>query len=115
MNSSAFWTVCLNRFEQELSQQQFQTWIKTLRTEDAAHDNGTQRVRVIAPNRFVLQWVRERYLRRIEELGQEYFDTPVSITLTLPEAGSAPQPAVVVNKPAVAPTAPTAPELATPV
>lgn len=115
MNSSAFWTVCLNRFEQELSQQQFQTWIKTLRTEDAAHDNGTQRVRVIAPNRFVLQWVRERYLRRIEELGQEYFDTPVSITLTLPEAGSAPQPAVVVNKPAVAPTAPTAPEVATPV
>jgi len=102
MSSSEFWTVCLSRFEQELSQQQFQTWIKTLRTEDAANDNGTQRVRVIAPNRFVLQWVRERYLRRIEELGQEYFDSPVSITLALPESGTNPAPVAGREKPAAA-------------
>ena len=90
MSSSDFWSVCLSRFEQELSQQQFQTWIKTLRTEDAANDpTGDARVRLIAPNRFVLQWVRERYLRRIEELSQEFFDSPVSIMLSLPEATAA--------------------------
>ena len=87
MSSSEFWSVCLSRFEQELSQQQFQTWIKTLRTADAANDpDAAGRVRLIAPNRFVLQWVRERYLRRIEELGQEFFDSPVSIMLSLPES-----------------------------
>jgi len=92
MSSSEFWSVCLSRFEQELSQQQFQTWIKTLRTEDAANDpNNHTQVRLIAPNRFVLQWVRERYLRRIEELSQEFFDSPVSIMLALPET-TAPTP-----------------------
>ena len=87
MSSHDFWSVCLSRFEQELSQQQFQTWIKTLRTENATDEPGNngQQVRLIAPNRFVLQWVRERYLRRIEELSQEFFDSPVSITLSLPE------------------------------
>ena len=87
MSHNDFWSVCLSRFEQELSQQQFQTWIKTLRTEDMANEpaNGSQQFRLIAPNRFVLQWVRERYLRRIEELSQEFFDIPVSITLSLPE------------------------------
>lgn len=89
MSSSDFWTVCLSRFEQELSQQQFQTWIKALRTEDAANDPDTDgRVCLIAPNRFVLQWVRERYLRRIEELSQEFFDSPVSIMLSLPETAA---------------------------
>lgn len=89
MSSSDFWSVCLRRFEQELSQQQFQTWIKTLRTEDAANDPDREgRVRLIAPNRFVLQWVRERYLKRIEELSQEFFDSPVSIMLSLPETNT---------------------------
>ncbi|MBK7662700.1 MAG: chromosomal replication initiator protein DnaA [Sterolibacteriaceae bacterium] len=92
MSSSDFWTVCLSRFEQELSQQQFQTWIKALRTEDAANDRDKDgRVCLIAPNRFVLQWVRERYLRRIEELSQEFFDSPVSIMLSLSET-TAPTP-----------------------
>ncbi|MGB7991015.1 MAG: chromosomal replication initiator protein DnaA [Candidatus Methylophosphatis roskildensis] len=92
MSSSDFWTVCLSRFEQELSQQQFQTWIKALRTEDAANDrDNDDRVCLIAPNRFVLQWVRERYLRRIEELSQEFFDSPVSIMLSLSET-TAPTP-----------------------
>lgn len=92
MSSSDFWTVCLSRFEQELSQQQFQTWIKALRTEDAANDPDKDgRVCLIAPNRFVLQWVRERYLRRIEELSKEFFDSPVSIMLSLPET-TAPTP-----------------------
>lgn len=95
MSSSDFWSVCLSRFEQELSQQQFQTWIKTLRTEDAANDPDREgRVRLIAPNRFVLQWVRERYLRRIEELSQEFFDSPVSIMLSLPETNTPTAPPV---------------------
>jgi len=79
-----FWPFCLSRLEQELPQQQFNTWIKTLRAESG--EDGT--FRLIAPNRFVLQWVRERYLRRIHELGEELSGCPVQVELQLPPVGA---------------------------
>ncbi len=80
-----FWSFCLSRLEQELPQQQFNTWIKTLRAESGEGSTWT----LFAPNRFVLQWVRERYLRRIQELGEQFAGVPVSIDLQLPPAGTA--------------------------
>ncbi|HRO35168.1 chromosomal replication initiator protein DnaA [Thauera sp.] len=79
-----FWSFCLSRLEQELPQQQFNTWIKTLRAEP-----GEGGWALVAPNRFVLQWVRERYLRRVEELGEEFAGAPLAIELQLPPAGAA--------------------------
>jgi chromosomal replication initiator protein len=83
---SEFWSACLNRFEQELPAQQFNTWIKGLRLEK--DDAGPTHFRLIAPNRFVMQWVRERYLGQIETLGQEFFSAPVSINLGVAEASA---------------------------
>lgn len=80
---SEFWSTCLNRFEQELPAQQFNTWIKGLRLE--SEDVGPTHFRLVAPNRFVMQWVRERYLAQIEALGQDFFSTPISITLGVAE------------------------------
>jgi chromosomal replication initiator protein len=40
-------------------------------------------VRLLAPNRFVLQWVKERFAPRIEALGTEYFDSPIRVILSL--------------------------------
>jgi chromosomal replication initiator protein len=79
MNS--FWNSCLNQFEQELSPQQFNTWIRPLRLEgeDAPNDG----LRLVAPNGFILKWVKERYLGRIEELGSRYFPVPVCISLSV--------------------------------
>lgn len=82
--SQDFWPFCLSRLEQELPQQQFNTWIKTLRAEAGADGAWT----LLAPNRFVLQWVRERYLRRIEALGEEFAGTPLAIELQLPPVGA---------------------------
>lgn len=76
---SEFWSTCLNRFEQELPAQQFNTWIKGLRLEDDAA--GPTHFRLTAPNRFVMQWVRERYLAQIEALGLEFFAAPININL----------------------------------
>ncbi len=78
-----FWPTCLGRFKQELSAQQFNTWIKPLRCEvvDSC-------VRLLAPNRFVQQWVKDRFLNRIEQLGQELLGTPVTIELALLENGA---------------------------
>lgn len=89
-----FWSVCLTRFERELPSQQFNTWIKGLRFHHDGPDDS--RFRLVAPNRFVMQWVRERYLPQIEALGREFFPSPVVIELAVAEmpaeaSSSAPQ------------------------
>jgi len=88
MNS--FWASCLSRFAQELPPQQFNTWIKPLRVDGL--DQGEHQVRLLAPNGFILKWVKERYLARIEEMSSEYFSTPVSVCLTLGERAALPAP-----------------------
>lgn len=75
-----FWSICLDRFKQELSAQQFNTWIKPLKFE--SQQNA---VRLLAPNRFVQQWVKDRFLRRIEMLAEELLPQPVAIELALAE------------------------------
>ncbi|NMG50419.1 chromosomal replication initiator protein DnaA [Azoarcus communis] len=83
-----FWPFCLAHLEQELPQQQFNTWIKTLQAVCKV-DDGQPSLTLTAPNRFVMQWVRERYMRRIGELGEEFHGVPVQLELQLPAAGAA--------------------------
>ncbi len=83
---SEFWSACLNRFEQELPAQQFNTWINGLRLENDGA--GPTHFRLVAPNRFVMQWVRERYLAQIEALGLEFFSVPIEINLDVANAAT---------------------------
>ena len=98
-----FWSVCLNRFERELPAQQFNTWIKDLQIERDGTTEG--HFKLVAPNRFVMQWVRERYLNQIEALGKEYFSAPVNIALDVAGTGkeAAPEATEIVNLPAPEP------------
>jgi len=57
------WKFCLDRLEGELTPQQFNTWIRPLQ---AIEQDST--VRLLAPNRFVMDWVRDQYLPLIQEL-----------------------------------------------
>ncbi len=84
-----FWSFCLSRLESELPPQQFSTWIKALQADGAASAEQPF-LRLLAPNRFVLQWVRERYLQRIGELGAEYHGSPIELEITLPTAPAKP-------------------------
>ncbi len=77
-----FWPTCLGRFKQELSAQQFNTWIKPLRCE--VFEGG---VRLLAPNRFVQQWVKDRFLGKIEQLSLEFYPEPIAIEIALIENG----------------------------
>jgi chromosomal replication initiator protein len=79
---AGFWESCLQRFEQELPAQQFNTWIRPLRLEGetTALNDG---LRLIAPNTFILKWVRDRYLTRIEEYSRSFFSGPVNIALVI--------------------------------
>jgi len=57
------WKHCLERLEGELSPQQFNTWIRPLQ---AIEDSSS--IRLLAPNRFVMDWVSEQYLAFIREI-----------------------------------------------
>jgi chromosomal replication initiator protein len=73
-----FWADCLTRFEKEIPSQQFNAWIKSLRVE--AFDSE-RRLCLIAPNGFILRWVRERYLGRVEAMSRQFFSEPITIDL----------------------------------
>ena len=60
------WTACCERLRASLPAQQFNTWIRALSAEPEEGGEGV-RLRVLAPNRFILQWVRERYWPKIAE------------------------------------------------
>ena len=90
-----FWLSCLTYFEKELTAQQFNTWIKPLKFIPEGDF-----LLLVAPNRFVMQWIKERFLTRIQKMAEQYFAKPVSLILALPEKSSArPAPA---DKPKVA-------------
>lgn len=79
-----FWPTCLSRFEQELSTQQFNTWIKPLYAEV---DGAT--VRIIAPNRFVMQWVKDRFIKKIEQFAHELQHKNIQIEFVISNNDSA--------------------------
>jgi len=89
---SSFWISCLSQFEQELPPQQFNTWIRPLRLE--GEDDVANGLRLYAPNGFILKWVRERYLSRIEELGSAFFSAPVSVSMMVAERSHNPAPSM---------------------
>lgn len=60
------WQSCLYVLQDELPSQQFNMWVRPLQAE-STEDTLT----IYAPNRFVLDWVREKYLNRISELLTE--------------------------------------------
>ncbi|MGA0838908.1 MAG: chromosomal replication initiator protein DnaA [Pseudomonadales bacterium] len=60
---TSVWQHCLERLEEELLPQQFNTWIRPLQ----AHPDG-ERLRLLAPNRYVRNEVQSAYFDRILEL-----------------------------------------------
>ncbi len=71
-----FWHACLERFKSELTAQQFNTWIKPLRLEMTGDSYA-----IVTPSPFVMLWIRDRFLPRIEQLAEEFFGEPVSFEL----------------------------------
>ena len=60
------WSACLQQLEREIPEQQLHTWIRPLQ---ARLDGRT--LYLYAPNRFVLDWVKDNYAARIEALLAE--------------------------------------------
>ena len=64
------WEKCVATLQNELPSQHFNTWIKPLEVDQSNSTAGE--LRLVAPNRFVLDWVNSKYLTRIEHLISEF-------------------------------------------
>ncbi|PCJ43549.1 MAG: chromosomal replication initiator protein DnaA [SAR86 cluster bacterium] len=74
----ATWQKCIYCLKNELPAQQFNTWIRPLKiiAEKAKRDvdtegTGKEALYLLAPNKFVLEWVKDNFLDRIMELMEE--------------------------------------------
>ncbi|MGH8508044.1 MAG: chromosomal replication initiator protein DnaA [Gammaproteobacteria bacterium] len=66
----SLWQRCLAKLECELPPQQFSTWIRPLH---AVEENCN--LKLLAPNRFVLEWIKDKYLERIVDLVTHLAET----------------------------------------
>jgi len=70
VNNSAWqqslWQKCAERLQGELSTQHFNTWIRPLQAETSADS-----ITLFAPNNFVVDWVKDKYLATINEFLNE--------------------------------------------
>jgi chromosomal replication initiator protein len=71
---ASHWTQCICALEAELPEQQFNTWVRPLQVME-----GAGALKLLAPNRFVVDWVNANLLPRIGELlrDQSNGDIPV--------------------------------------
>jgi chromosomal replication initiator protein len=81
------WPRCLERLEAELPAEDVHTWLRPLQA-----DQQGDRTVLYAPNAFVVDQVRERYLPRIRELLRYFVDSDdVSLEVgSLPRTPAAP-------------------------
>lgn len=85
------WEMCQAELRQTISEQQFQTWIRPLQA-----DVGPESITLAAPNRFVLEWVRDKFLKNIEEIVRRTAGHEYGITISLSDrktSRAAPSPA----------------------
>jgi chromosomal replication initiator protein len=96
--SVEIWQQCVELLRDELPAQQFNTWIRPLQVEAEGDE-----LRVYAPNRFVLDWVNDKYLSRLIELLTDRTNgqAPALSLLIGSKRSSAPR-AATVSAPAVA-------------
>jgi len=90
------WKLCASSLQDELPSQQFNTWIKPLQIDDVANPNE---LRLLAPNRFISNWVEEKFLARIKELVVHFQDgANLSVVVAV---GAKPQAAFELARPTI--------------
>jgi chromosomal replication initiator protein len=91
----SLWDACTARLQKELPSQQFNTWIRPLRP--GAEPVAGSELALVAPNRFVLQWIKDRFVPKIEALASELAGHPVRLSLALPEVDAPAEPLAIVT------------------
>lgn len=85
--SQSLWGRCQEKLESELSPQQFNTWIRPLHVIEEGNS-----IRLLAPNRFVLDWVGDKYLTDINTILASLTDNTISLDLSIGTTDDKPAP-----------------------
>ncbi|HES76964.1 MAG TPA: chromosomal replication initiator protein DnaA [bacterium] len=85
MTQKSLWTRCQEQLAAEIPEQQLNSWIRPLQAiEDKEY------LRLLAPNRFVQEWVKQNFLQKIQPLAQSLTKNPI-LKVSI-EVGSASKP-----------------------
>lgn len=76
-----FWQSCISHLEQDFPPQQISAWIRPL--VPLAFDKSKAQLRVSAPNRFKLDWVKKNFSQQIEAFASTWFAQPVQVLFEL--------------------------------
>lgn len=87
------WSQCLQRLEQEYPAEDVHTWLKPLQA-----SRHSDELRLLAPNAFVVDQVREHYLPRIQELAKHYSGTDLAVRIEVGSSSKTAAPAKAVAK-----------------
>ena len=75
----AFWLIFISSMEKEMSHDQFNTWIKPLAP--LGIDNTINSYVIAVPNSFKLQWIRDQYLNKINDLAKDFLPEGIQVKL----------------------------------
>ena len=81
------WDRCQNQLKDELPEQQYNTWIRPLTTDNGQHV-GERQLILVAPNRFIQDWVKSKFAKRIEELCSQYGGVRLSLVISSDRPGN---------------------------
>lgn len=71
--SASIWQKCLSLLQEEYPAQQFNTWLRPLQAE-----TQDSTLVLLAPNRFVVDWVKTHFNERINELVRQLFGDTIT-------------------------------------
>jgi chromosomal replication initiator protein len=77
---STIWDNCLAKLENDIASPDFSTWIRPLQVMENKSDGS---LKLLAPNRFVLDWVKEHYFTKIEETVHEFSNGKINLGLEI--------------------------------
>ena len=76
------WSQCQSQLRNELPEQQYNTWIRplTVHVPPGPHSDAVV-VQLMAPNRFIEDWVKNKFLSRIEQLYADFGGQAISLEI----------------------------------
>jgi chromosomal replication initiator protein len=78
VSPTGYWKNCLDKLEHELPEQQFNMWLRPLQAVEE-----TDALTLLAPNRFVADWVRSHFQDRISEMIESSTGNPVAVVVDI--------------------------------
>ena len=83
---SSVWDHCLATLRSDLTEQQFNTWIKPL---FVIEDEEGPSLTLLAPNKFVVNWVQKNYLEQIKDAAEKRLHTKTTVAISVGDRGLA--------------------------